>query len=257
MINYIEENLENEIEYSKLANIMCVNEDTMQRLFSILCDCSISTYIRNRRLSQAGADLENENISVIDVAIKYQYGNATTFSRAFEKFHGIKPSEVKNNKLKVYPKLVFNENLNSNENFEYKIIQMEELNLYGIKIKTTFEKIKQDAPAFFAEMEKKYCNKYGEIPYGMVSYENRYESHNCEYGIMYNKEILEEPFKKVTIPASKWLVFKINSQDSKEIQKLSNKFYGDFINSVNYSLSTFPELEYYHDGITEFLVPIN
>lgn len=59
MINYIEENLEEKIEYKKLSQIMGVNENTMQKLFSVLCDCSISDYIRKRRLTKAGADLLN------------------------------------------------------------------------------------------------------------------------------------------------------------------------------------------------------
>ena len=42
MINYIENNLDNIIEYKELANIMNVNENTMQRVFGILCDISIS-----------------------------------------------------------------------------------------------------------------------------------------------------------------------------------------------------------------------
>ena len=38
MINYIENNLENEIEYAKLAQILGVNEYTMKSIFSLLCN---------------------------------------------------------------------------------------------------------------------------------------------------------------------------------------------------------------------------
>ena len=57
MIDYIEQNLEQKIEYRSLSQIMGINENTMQRLFSIICECSIADYIRNRRLTKAGADL--------------------------------------------------------------------------------------------------------------------------------------------------------------------------------------------------------
>ena len=85
----------------------------MQRLFSMITGISISEYIRKRRLSNAGYDLYENNLRIVDIAVKYQYDNATSFSRAFEKFHGIKPSLVnKETNLKNFPRIVFNENVN-------------------------------------------------------------------------------------------------------------------------------------------------
>ena len=77
-----------------LARIMGVNSYTMQRIFSLLTTITLSDYIRKRRLSCAGYDFITNNEKIIDVALKYQYESATAFSRAFEKFHGIKPSIV-------------------------------------------------------------------------------------------------------------------------------------------------------------------
>ena len=65
IIEYIEENLENEIKYAELARRLGVNEYTMQRLFSLLCNISIAEYIRNRRLSNAGFDLQKDRKSVV------------------------------------------------------------------------------------------------------------------------------------------------------------------------------------------------
>ena len=111
IIQYIEEHLEEKIEYKELAKMIGVNEYTFQRIFSLIGNVSVSEYIRNIRLSNAGQELYLNNEKIIDVAIRYQYNNATSFSRAFEKFHGIKPSEVKKNpkKLKMYTRLYFNE----------------------------------------------------------------------------------------------------------------------------------------------------
>jgi len=90
-----------------------MNEYTAQTAFYVLCNISISDYIRKRRLTNAGCDLYNTSQTVLSAAIKYQYNNATSFSRAFEKFHGIKPSEVKQNPqgLKVYSRIEFDENI--------------------------------------------------------------------------------------------------------------------------------------------------
>ena len=76
-----------------------------------------------RRLSEAGFDIYKSNSKIIDIALKYQYENPTSFSRAFEKFHGIKPSQVKSHpeKLKVYTKIVFNEQLINGEDMIFNI----------------------------------------------------------------------------------------------------------------------------------------
>lgn len=256
VIEYIEENLENKIEYNKIAQILCTNEYTAKRIFLLIANSTLSEYIRNRRLSNAGFDLYKENEKLIDIALKYQYESATAFSRAFEKFHGIKPSKVKINseKLKVYTKLHFDEDVNENSNIEYSIINLEEIILYGLGTKTTKATINKDAPNFFAKMEKKYINTYGNIDYGMVSYEARFDSDKFEYWVAYKKEI--KNFKKIIIPKSKWLLFKIENQEVEEIQRVSKEFYEKFLPSSKYQLRPLPELEYYHDNITEFLVAI-
>ena len=118
---YIDKNLEEEISYDVLAKMLGVNVYTMQRLFTMIAGLSLSEYIRKRRLSSAGYDLYEGNLKVIDVAVKYQYDNATSFSRAFEKFHGIKPSLVnKETKLKNFPRIVFNEDIDLTTELDMK-----------------------------------------------------------------------------------------------------------------------------------------
>lgn len=254
MIYYIEENLENEIEYSKLAQILGVNEYTMKSVFNLICDMPISEYIRKRRLSNAGFDLYQTDDKIIDIAVKYQYDNATSFSRAFEKFHGMKPSSVKKNpnKLKIFTKIIFDENIEKNNDIEYSIIEKEEMVLYGKGKKTNKKNISKDAPEFWEKMNKKYKNI--SIKFGMVVYENRYESDEFEYWVLYNEKI--ENFEKYIIPKSKWLKFIINSKNAKDIQKMSQKFYKKILPDLKYNLREIPELEYYHDNITEFWIPI-
>ena len=92
----------------------------------------------------------------------------------------------------------------------------------------------------------------------MVTYEESeeecHEKTNA-YWVLYDKEITG--LEKVVIPKSKWLLFRINSQEAKDIRDMSQQFYLDFLPSCKYNLSNLPELEYYHDDITDFLVPIN
>ena len=127
------------------------------------------------------------------------------------------------------------------------------MNLYGIYVTTNNAKIGYDAPLFFENTETKYSSKYGEIKYGMITYDK--DRNNCQkYYCLYDKEITG--FEHIKIPASKWLKFSINSQNAKDIQETSHKFYREFLPSCKYNLKELPELEYYHDNITDFLIAI-
>lgn len=251
---YIDDNLETKISYEDLAKFLGVNVYTMQRIFTMLAGIPLAEYIRKRKLSNAGFDLSNKQELIIDLAIKYGYENSTSFSRAFKSFHGIKPSQVsKQTKLKNFPRIIFNEDIKITDEFEYEIISLDEMNLSGVYIDTNNKKIGLDAPRFFKETKNKYKDKYGEINYGMISYDSTREE--CQkYYCLYDK-IIDE-FEHIQIPASRWLKFKIPSQHEKDIQNISKKFYSEFLPSCKYNLKEIPELEYYHDGITEFLVAI-
>ena len=220
---YIDDNLEEEISYEKLSKILGVNVYTMQRLFSMITDISLAEYIRKRRLSNAGYDLYKGNLKVIDVAVKYKYDNATSF------------------------------NIKMTTELDYEIITLDKMDLYGVSIATNNSKIGIDAPLFFRNIIDKYSNKYGEIKYGMITYDIEREN-SKKYYCLFDKKI--EKFEHIIIPKSKWLKFRINSQDAKEIQELSHKFYNEFLPSINYNLKELPELEYYHDNVTDFLVAI-
>ena len=251
---YIDDNLEEDINYEVLSKMLGVNVYTMQRLFAMIASISLSEYIRKRRLSSAGYDLYKGDLKVIDVAVKYQYNNATSFSRAFEKFHGIKPSLLnKETKLKNFPRIVFNEDTNLTTELDYEIINLDEMNLYGVGIITNNDGIGKDAPLFFKQTEAKFLYKHGKVKYGMITYDIEREE-SKKYYCLYDKKIKE--FEHIKIPKSKWLRFRINSQNAKDIQDISHKFYSEVLPSVKDNLKELPELEYYHDDITDFLVAI-
>lgn len=251
---YIEDNLDNKIDYDVLAKIMGVNVYTLNRLFSMITNISLAEYIRKRRLSNAGFDIYNQETKIIDIAFKYQYENATSFSRAFYKFHGIKPSLVnKETRLKNFPRIIFNEDIEITKEVDYEIIELNEFNLYGLSTSINNETIGEVAPIFFREFEDKYNLQYGEVPYGLITYDV-IRAECQKYYCMYDKEI--NNFEHITIPASKWLKFKINSQIPSDIQEKSHVFYNEFLPSCNFNLRELPEIEYYHDGITDFLVAI-
>ena len=90
-----EDNITEEIDPEVLGRISYSSSYHFQRVFGILCGYSLGEYIRNRRLTLAGADLASSNEKVIEIAMKYGYESPDSFTKAFTKFHGITPSAAR------------------------------------------------------------------------------------------------------------------------------------------------------------------
>lgn len=251
----IEEQLYGEIDYEMLARKMGVNVYTMKKIFSLLTGIPLNEYIRNRRLTIAGVDIFENGTKVVDAAFKYGYDNATSFARAFEHFHKIKPSQVtKISKLKNYPRIIMDERHKSTEASSYEIITLDELVLYGISQKANNELIKKIAPELYRKVDMKYRDEVGEIEYGMILYSDTERENTESYSVLYTKKA--PGLECVRIPSSKWLKFEVSTQEAKDIQRTSDKFYYEFLPSCKFNLRELPELEHYHDGKTDFLVAI-
>jgi AraC family transcriptional regulator len=94
-IDYIEENLLEDIDAESIAESVYTSNTHFQRIFRIITGMTISEYIRSRRLSLAGQELFSRDIKVIDIAIKYGYDTPESFTKAFTRFHGITPSAAR------------------------------------------------------------------------------------------------------------------------------------------------------------------
>lgn len=107
-LEYIENNLSCNIDYSLVAKFMNCSEYEFRRIFSFFAQIPLSEYIRRRRLSLAAIDIKNGE-KIIDVAIRYGYDSQAAFSRAFSRLHGVSPSLARDKDvvLKNFPRLTF------------------------------------------------------------------------------------------------------------------------------------------------------
>lgn len=94
----------------------------------------------------------------------------------------------------------------------------------------------------------------GNHGYGMVEYKDKEREYVKAYWVLYDKTI--QVLEKKIIPKSKWILIRINSQGAEDIQEVSKMFYDDFLPSCKYNFRDLPEIEYYHDEVTDFLIPI-
>ena len=132
-MNYIEEHLTGEIDYEQLGRIACCSTYHYQRMFAYMAGITLAEYIRRRKMSLAAVDLQGGDERIIDIAEKYGYRSPTAFNRAFQSFHGIAPSSVKEEgvSVKSFSPIVFRIAVKATE-MNYKIETKEAFRIIGV-----------------------------------------------------------------------------------------------------------------------------
>ena len=138
-INYIEDHLTEELDYEAIARESFSSPFHFQRVFSILCGYTLGEYIRHRRLTLAGAELANTREKVIDVAYRYGYDSPESFAKAFQRFHGITPSQARGGgvTLKSFSRLSIKVTLEGGSMMNYRIEEKPAMLLTGYKRRFT------------------------------------------------------------------------------------------------------------------------
>lgn len=181
--DYIEDHILDNITISELAHIIGLNTNTLKNVFTCLTGTTITEYIRLRRLSLSVTDILNgENIT--DVSYKYLYNSPSSYNRAFKKFEGITPKDIKNSKeLKLFNKIVFKESI-KDYNIDYKIYKNKEFNLYYVSKKVNYNNRSKEIPAFWKEVKLNYPEFLSNKRYGFL-----YEKRRCILLLFTRKKI--------------------------------------------------------------------
>ncbi len=132
-IAYIERNLCDEIDTDEIARIACVSRDSFLRFFSYMTGMTLTQYIRRRRLTEAAYELQKGRERVLDIAVKYGYDSADSFTRAFVWQHGITPTEARcGGALTIYSPASFHIMIKGAEKMDFRIINLEETTVRGM-----------------------------------------------------------------------------------------------------------------------------
>ena len=252
LINYIEDNLCEDINYKKLSQILGVNEYTMHRIFLFITNYTLGEYIRKRRLSMAALDLVDNGDKIIDIAIKYNYDSPQAFSRAFKSMMGFLPSEINNNQnnIKYFSKYeLIDEDLE--DLIDYKIEKEIEFYLYAVSMKTTIRNCHNEAPVFW----KKYLKVLeGKSQYGLLEYDKTCTIQEATYYIA-SKEKFKNA-KPLGIRKCNYFVYETDYIDSSTLDKLNCKVYRTLLDT-RYELVDLPDIEeYLPNGRMKMYIPI-
>lgn len=261
-INYIEEHLTEEIDFDKAADEAFCSSFYFQRIFGILCDIPLSEYIRNRRLSLAGNELNASDAKVVDIALKYGYESPESFSRAFSKFHGITPSEAKKNgsKLKSFSRFSVKITLSGGSVMDYKIIEKDSFEIIE-KVETQpieNEINAKSIPDFWMRshndgtVKSLLENTIDKTFIFGVCYGNNFDNaKSFEYSIgavCDGKTIVPKGFRKNTIPARTWAIFECKGAMPNAMQDMWHKITSEFFPTSGYQPTYEMDIEAYAEG---------
>lgn len=96
LIEWINENLETELNVSIIAKKAGYSKWHLQRLFKRLTGLTIAEYIRRMRLNHAAILLKSSDTPIFDIALKYNFDSQASFTRAFKRQFSKTPFHYRN-----------------------------------------------------------------------------------------------------------------------------------------------------------------
>lgn len=265
-IAYMENHLTEDITLTDIAKSVSISAFHFQRSFSLLTGMTPAEYMRKRRLSQAGAEIANGSERVIDIAMKYGYDSPESFTKAFLRFHGSSPMQVrKGSSIQFMNRYTVRITIEGGCIMEYKIESWEAMDLLVHANDFHAETSDQDIPAFWDEY---YANEeYRKIPgYLGVCAQKKTDEDVFRYGIGCKASDVEgvpEGFEIIHIPAYSWAIFKCVGPSPVAIQEMWKRIYKEWLPVAEYELILDYDIENYlpgdstsQDYVSEICIPV-
>lgn len=256
VIDYIESNLNNNIDYNIFGKILCCSTYEFSRIFSFITGMSISEYIRRRKLSQAALDIQSSKDKIIDIALKYGYESQSAFTRAFKDMHGQKPLSARKNgvSLKTYPKISLALIIKGVNEMNFRIEKMDSFKIIGYKCKDCSTAWKEFMNHYNKRLRNNNNPSYYTSPFWQVgAYSYEVTEDELPWIIGAELKVDVSPFDDMEIsvvPSAVWVVFTITCKSgSMEAGETYTRINTEWFPNSKYKRNTkVPHLEVYPPG---------
>ena len=263
-IDYMEEHLTDNISAQDVADRVYLSPFFLQKGFSLMTGYGIGEYIRNRRLYRAALDLKETDDKVIDIALRYGYETPESFTKAFSRFHGATPSQVRGGAaINTFLPLMIKLSIQGGNQMDYKITPMFPFKVIGFQREFDNETAYTEIPKFWDEI----CEKYAYSVYAGNAPANPYEQalvDNCigEYGVCiddigggkfrylvagkYTGGDVPEGMVVYEFPRSDWAVFNCIGPIPDALQSVNTRIFREWLpGNPEYELSGNATVEWY------------
>lgn len=254
-LEYIEQNLTEELEYEKIAQVACCSAYHFQRMFAYLAGVPLGEYIRRRRMTLAAVELQTGDTKVIDLAVKYGYDSPTAFNRAFQGVHGIAPSAAREKgvALQAFLPISFKIMVKGAAQMEYRIEQKEAFRIVGLSapLKENLEENFQVVPQLWAKAAQE-----GVVPKLAAMMDTPIKGvlgiSACVGKSWYyyiaaasNLPLADTGFVEYTVPACTWAIFPGTGSMPDSIQTLEQRIVTEWLPTSGYEYADAPDVELY------------
>lgn len=245
-INHIEQNLSEELNIEEIAKIAALSPFYYQRIFGALCGMTVGEYIRSRRMTMAAQELTFSDCKVIDIAAKYGYDSPDSFAKAFQRFHGITPSQARETgaNLRSFAPLHIKITLEGGTMLDYKIVEKAPFTVVGIKKRFHAGTSYKEVPKFWDDWMSDMKGLKG--MFGVCS---DMDGKIFDYWIA----DLYQPWQDIPsgcdtlqIPGGLWAEFPCKGALPDSIQKVNTQIWSEWLPSLKgYTLAGNYSLEFY------------
>ena len=249
-LKFIEENITEDLTVGRIAQEVNTSAFYFQKGFSMLCGYTVGEYIRMRRLSLAGEELVSSDIKVIDLAVKYGYDSADSFTKAFSRFHGSTPTDVRlgGASIKAFAPLHIKLTLDGGKTLEYKIVKKPAFKVMGVSKIVGYGNGYSDIPKFWDEVFSKTDNKLMGM-YGVCLDD---EVPGDEFRYMIADDLNEglakaQGYEVKEIPAHTWAIFPCKGAMPQALQSVNTQVFNEWLPASNYEIASGFNIEFYTD----------
>lgn len=267
-IDYMEKHMLEPIGPSEVAKGVNISPFYLQKGFQIVTGYSLGEYLRSRRLYLAALDLLSGEGKVIDIAYKYCYQTPESFAKAFTRFHGFPPSQVKRERMSIRPflPLKLKITIQGGKDVDYTVEKKDSFRLIGFQRMMPMDRGYELCPKFWDEIKEKHLTPLwdGKRPetdieraikecviglFG-VCIENEKNPGTFSYLVAgyYDGRPVPEGLEVVEIPAAAWAMFRAVGPLPGSLQTLNTQIFQEWLpGNGQYELAFPINLELYSD----------
>lgn len=273
-VDYMEAHLLENISVADVAEEVHISAFYLQKGFKFMTGYSVSEYVRYRRLYLAALDALTGQEKVIDIAYKYGYDTPESFTKAFSRFHGVSPSQIRKDasRIQTFLPLKINVSIGGGNAMDFVVEKVENFQVIGFEREIPLESSYEDAPRFWDDFKEKYGHllegkRKGRKPEGEV------ETAICnyrigEYGICIDDEekakegvfrymiagayhggTVPEGMSVFTFPDMEWAIFRCCGKMPVALQDVNTKIYKEWLpGNPDYERAMGADVEWYENG---------
>lgn len=263
-IDEMEKHLLEEDCVEKACRAALVSPMYLQQGFRIMTGLSMAEYVRCRKLYKAALEMSTAEVKVIDAALKYGWDTPESFTKAFSRFHGATPMQVKKDTHLIRPFLPLRVSITiqGGNDMDFTIEKKPALQLIGIAYEVPFENSYQTIPAIWDKLWQQH-----HLSSGNTALRNAIKTHHIgEFALCmdhcpeqgsftyliagrYQGGDVPEGMTLHTLPEMDWAVFPCQGPLPGALQSLNTKIFQDWLpNNTKYTISADTTLEWYSDG---------